>query len=187
MAVNRSLGRLAIAAGIVAIAADASFGVFSAVGEPFGHINDFGNAAFGILAGWIAWSLRERAGQPWAGVALAGAAVSVVGSWLVLSGTTGWLLAGFVSGVGFALIGPSVVAVSRSMAVDDRWPRRLTGLGIATGILMVIGIASLGPVALRYDNPDAVPGWAWIGFVGWLGAFLLYPVWAIWLGRVASR
>jgi hypothetical protein len=186
MAANRSLARLAVTAGIVAIAADVSFGIFSAVGEPFGSINDIGDAAFGILAGWIAWSMRDRAGQLWATVALVGAAISVVGSWLVISGTTGWLMAGFVSGVGFALIGPSVVTSSRRM-VDARWPRRLAQLGMLTGALMVLGIISLGPVALRYDNPDTAPGWAWIGFVGWMGAFVLYPIWAIWLGRVASR
>jgi hypothetical protein len=27
----------------------------------------------------------------------------------------------------------------------------------------------------------------WIGFVGWLGTYVAYPAWAIWLGIADSR
>jgi hypothetical protein len=32
-------------------------------------------------------------------------------------------------------------------------------------------------------DANTAPGWIWIGFTGWLGIFILYPAWAIWLGR----
>jgi hypothetical protein len=187
MGLDRSLARLAIAAGVVAIASDASYLVFTVAGEPFGSLNDIGNAAFGILAGWLAWTVRDRTGSTVAVVALAGAAISVVGSSLVLAGTTGWFLGGLVSAVGFALIGPSVVVYARSALAGDGLPRRLGQLGVATGSLMVVGLVSIAGVAMRFDNADTAPGWTWIGFVGWIGAFVLYPAWAIWLGRLASR
>jgi hypothetical protein len=31
------------------------------------------------------------------------------------------------------------------------------------------------------------PGWVWIGFLGWLGIFVVYPAWAIWMGVVQAR
>jgi hypothetical protein len=33
----------------------------------------------------------------------------------------------------------------------------------------------------------SVPGWLWLAFIGWLGIFVLYPIWAIWLGRALGR
>ncbi len=186
MRLDRNLARLAIAAGIVAITADVSFLVFSAIGEPFGYLNDIGNAAFAILAGWLAWGLSDRTGRPAALIALVGAAIVVVGSALVVSGAAGWFLGGLVAAVGLALIGPSVVATGRAQMADHALPKRLGQLGIVAGALMVAGIVSIAGVVMRYDNADTAPGWTWIGFIGWLGAFVLYPAWAIWLGRLAG-
>ena len=31
------------------------------------------------------------------------------------------------------------------------------------------------------------PGWIWMGFVGWLGIFFLYPIWSMWLGNALRR
>ena len=50
------------------------------------------------------------------GLAVAGAALTVVGSALVVSGTTGFFLAGLVSSLGFAGIGAWLVAANRSDA-----------------------------------------------------------------------
>ena len=184
--IDRTTCRLAIAVGAAAIAADAAYLAFSAVGEPFGSINDVGNAITAVLAGWLAWTLRSRTGTPAAGLALTGAAIGVGGSWMVLSGTSGWLLAAFVSGVGFALVGPSVIIASRSLAADRLVSRRLSRVGQATGWIMLAGILGIVPALLRYDNPDTAPGWAWIPFLGWVSTFVLFPAWALWLGRQRS-
>jgi hypothetical protein len=184
--IDRTTCRLAMAVGAVAIAADAAYFAFSAVGEPFGSINDVGNAITAVLAGWLAWSLRSRTGTPAAGLSLVGAAVGVGGSWMVLSGTSGWLLAAFVTGVGFALIGPSVVLASRSLAADRLVTRRFSLLGQVSGWIMLAGLLGILPALLRYDNPDTAPAWAWVPFLGWVSAFLLFPAWALWLGRQRS-
>jgi hypothetical protein len=187
VAIDSTTGRLATAAGITALAADAAFFVFSAGVEPFGPINDVGNALAGALAGCVAWRLRHRAGGPATGLAIAGATVAVIGSWLVVSQTTGWLLAGFVSAAGFALIGPSVALAARRLGAAGVLPSGLARFGEVTGWVMTLGVTALAPVAMRVDDASTAPFWAWLTFSGMAGAFVLYPVWAIRLGRLAGR
>jgi hypothetical protein len=52
---------------------------------------------------------------------------------------------------------------------------------------MAIGFAVLPGIALRLDDMATAPGWIWIGEIGWLGIFVVYPAWAIWLGTVMTR
>ncbi len=70
-------------------------------------------------------------------------------------------------------------------------PRRLRAIGIAAGALMMVGIVALPAIPLRLDDASTAPAWAWIASVGWLGTYVAYPAWAIWLGitetRVAAR
>ena len=187
VAIDSTTGRLATAAGVTALAADAAFVVFSAGVEPFGPINDVGNAIAGVLAGCVAWRLRHRAGGPATGLAIAGATVGVIGSWLVVSRTTGWLLAGFVSASGFALIGPSVALAARRLGAEGVLAPRLARFGEVTGWIMTLGVTAFAPVALRVDDASSAPFWAWLTFSGMVGAFVLYPVWAVMLGRQARR
>jgi len=28
------------------------------------------------------------------------------------------------------------------------------------------------------DDMKTAPGWIWIGFLGWIGTYLIYPVWS---------
>jgi hypothetical protein len=181
--IDQTTRRLATALGVSAIAADASFLVFTAVGQPFGSLNDAGNGLTAVLAGWLAWTLRGRTGSPVAGLSLVGAAVAVGGSWMVISGTSGWLLAGFVSGVGFALVGPSVVLASRSLVADGLVTRRFALVGQSAGWIMLVGVTGIVPALMRLDNDATAPAWAWLPFVGWISTFVLLPAWAIWLGR----
>ena len=185
--IDRTTAAFAMAAGVVAIAADVAFSVFSAVGEPWGSINDVGNGAFAVLAGWVAWSFRGRTGIPAAATALAGAAIAVGGSWLVLSGSSGWLLAGFVSSVGFGLIGPSMYLAARSLAAEGVISRGLGRLGLAAGAITIVGLTGIVPAVMRLDNDATAPGWVWVAFVGWVGTFVVYPVWSIVIGRRALQ
>ena len=113
---TRDTGRLALAVGVVAAGSAVCLATYFAVGGPFGTINDIGNAATGILSGWLAWRLRSHVASRTArivtGAALVGAAITVVGSALVVSGTTGFLFAGLVTSVGFAAIGTWLVVTS---------------------------------------------------------------------------
>jgi len=191
MELNRAgfAGRVPLALGVVAFASVASLVLFFVVGGPFGTINDLGNALVGILSALLAWMLRPRGveGSPLAvaiSLVVLGAAITVVGSALVVSGTTGFFLAGLVSSVGFAFVGLWLVALNRSMRSDGRWPRGLVMLGLVAGTIMAVGFATAPGIAMGLDDMDAAPGWIWIGYAGWIGTFFLYPAWAIWLGRV---
>jgi len=187
---GRDMGQLAIAVGVVAAGSAVCLATFYAVRGPFGTINDIGNAATGVLSGLLAWRLRgQLSGSSGAvvGSALVGAAIAVVGSALVVSGTTGFFLAGLVSGVGFAGIGVWLVALNRSAFAVAAWPARIRALGVAAGVLMAFGVLSVPGIVLRLDDMATAPGWVWLGFVGWFGTFVVYPAWAIWLGVAEAR
>jgi hypothetical protein len=53
----------------------------------------------------LSWRSGARCPAVFVGIAAVGAAITVVGSYLILSDATGLFLAGLVSSVGFALIG----------------------------------------------------------------------------------
>lgn len=187
----RDTGRLALAIGVVAAGSAVCLATYFAVQGPFGTINDIGNGATGVLSAALAWRLRGlipgRAGNVAVGAALAGAAITVAGSALVISETTGFFLAGLVSSVGFAAIGTWLVVLNRSEAVADAWPPRLRTLGTAAGALMALGFVSAPGILLGLDDMAAAPAWTWVGSLGWLGIFVVYPAWAIWLASVETR
>jgi hypothetical protein len=62
---------------------------------------------------------------------------------------------------------------------------RVRGLALLAGALMVVGAASAPGILRRLDDMDSAPGWIWIGMVGWLGIFVVYPIWALASGRRA--
>ena len=200
-------GRLALAIGIAAAGSAVCLGTYFAVQGPFGTISDIGNAATGVLSAGLAWRLRRqisgRAANLGVGAAIVGAGLTVAGSALVISGATGFFFAGLVSSVGFAGIGSWLVVLNTSDPAVDSLPPRLRSLGVAAGTLMALGvIAVLGIVAgalmalgiaavpgilLGLDDMTAAPAWVWIGLLGWLGIFVVYPAWAIWLASVETR
>jgi hypothetical protein len=182
-------GRLALAVGAAAAGSAICLGTYFAIGGPFGTINDVGNAATGILSAWLALRLRPRIESPAKDAAVAaavvGGAITVVGSALVVSGTTGFFLAGLVSSVGFAGIGAWLLVTNRRASAA--WPRGLRMVGVAAGVFMAMGIVALPGILLRLDDMASAPAWVWIGLTGWLGTFVLYPAWALWLGTVEAR
>lgn len=188
---HQDTGRLALAIGIAAAGSAVCLATYFAVQGRFGTINDIGNAATGVLSAGLAWRLRRqvsgRFANPSVGAAIVGAGLTVAGSALVISGTTGFFFAGLVSSVGFAGIGAWLVVLNQSDAMASALPRRLRSLGVAAGTLMVLGIASAPGIALGLDDMATAPAWVWIGLVGWLGTFVVYPAWAIWLASVETR
>lgn len=174
---------MATAFAATALAADAAFGVFSVVGEPFGTINDLGNGAAGILAAGFVATATDPDDVAARSLASIGAAVSAAGSALVVTHTTGWLLAGFVSGLGFGLIGPGIVRASDRLAQRGAISPRLAVTGRAIGWLMASGVSAALPVALRLDDPGAAPAWSWLTFVGIAVGLVPFPLWAIAVAR----
>jgi hypothetical protein len=184
---DESTRRTALLAGAAALAVDATYAVFAVAGEPFGTINDVCVGATGVLAGALAWRLRRQTGSAAAVASVVGAGVVVTCTGLVVSGTTGWLLAGFVGMVGFGLIGPSVLIASRRLGADATLSARVSTLGMAAGAVMALGLTATLPVAMRLDDPVTAPAWSWLTFAGSLGSFVLYPAWAILFGRTPQR
>jgi len=188
---HQDTGRLALAIGITAAGSAVCLATYFAVQGPFGTINDIGNAATGVLSAGLAWRLRRqipgRAGNVAVGAAIAGAGLALVGSTLVVSGTTGFFFAGLVSSVGFAGIGAWLLVLNKCDTMAVILPRRLRSLGIAAGALMALGIAAVPGIVLGLDDMAAAPAWVWIGLLGWLGIFVAYPAWAIWLASVETR
>jgi drug/metabolite transporter (DMT)-like permease len=187
----RGTGRLVAAVGVVAAGSAVSLATFFAVGGPFGTINDIGNAAVGVLSAALAWRLRQELAGPLrdvaVGLALVGATLTVIGSALVVSGTTGFFLAGLVSSVGFAGIGTWLVIANRARVAGIRPAGRLRYLGLLAGSLMAAGVVSAPGILLQFDDMATAPGWVWIGFLGWLGTFVAYPAWALAVAWTATR
>lgn len=180
--------RFAIAVGVVAIVSAASLAVFFVVGDPFGAINDVANAVLGVGCGWLALTLRSASSRGATGSVIAattGAVITVMGSGLIVSSTTGFFLAGLVSSVGFGLIGVWVVALNRDLSAA--LPRWLSRLGVGSGSAMALGLVAIPGVIFRLDDFNSAPVWIWIALVSWLGVYVLLPVWAILLGRPLRR
>jgi len=189
-----SVPRLAGGIGVVGPLSAASLVTYFAVGGPFGALNDVGNAALGMLAGSLAVSCGRRgfpgdtAGTVPTTAAVAGAALTVVGSALVMTETTGFYLAGLVSGSGFGLIGTWLVCLNLRLGSDARaWPPGLTILGVVAGSVMTVGLLSVPGVVARTDDMETAPWWLVASGVGWLGTYVLMPAWALRLRRVLRR
>ncbi len=177
-------GWVAIALAAVCMVSVVSLILLFVVGEPFGQVNDVGNALIGVLSLVLAILLARQAGG-WPGVVVAavGAAFAVYGSWLVLSGTTGFMLAGLVSAIGFGFVGLWLVMVAWSPPAAEWWGGWLTLVRIGAVAMVIGGIFAVPGALMRIDAFDAVPGWLWLFSLGWLGVYVLYPIATFVLGR----
>jgi hypothetical protein len=162
--------------GIVGLATCACLIVFFAVGGAFGTINDVGNAVFGLLSLALAWFLSRS--TLFLGVAVVGAALTVLGTVLVMTEITGFYLAGLWSSFGFALIGIWLVATSRV------GPERLPRAGLIAGAVMMLGLIGVPGILMGLDDLDTAPAWTFVSGVSWAGTYLLFPAWSL---RLAGR
>ncbi len=185
----RPTSQLATTTGAVGLLGIVCITLFYSVGGIFGPLNDLCNAVLALLSAGLAWRLRRSAPPDRAalGAAGLGAAIAVVGSALVMSGRTGWYLAGLYTSLGYAFLGLWVWRVNSAVRAGLAWPRRLVQFGRLTGALMALGFLALPGIVRGVDSAETAPWWAHAGFVGGLGWFLLYPIWCLWLGRALAR
>ena len=183
-------GWTALGTGVVGILAVLFLALFFAVGEPFGTLNDSFSAFLGVASAVLAWRLytayqTSRPLLSQAGVVLAwvGAAVAVIGSVLVIFRFTGWLLAGFYTGLGYAFVGGWLAIFCYTLMQRGIFPHRLLTFGLVSGILAAFGVVALLGIIAGIDSPAAMPWYLNLAYVGYLGS-LLYLIWTIWLGRV---
>ncbi|MGW6196537.1 hypothetical protein ACWF0M_10380 [Kribbella sp. NPDC055110] len=159
--------------GIVGLATCACLIVFYAAGEPFGVINDLGNALLGLLSLTLAWLLRSGRRAVLLGVAAVGAVLTVLGTVFVLTGITGFYLAGLWSSFGFALIGVWLVGISRIGLP------RLRRAALVAGLVMLLGLVGVPGILMGLDDMDTAPAWTFVAGVSWAGTYLLFPAWSL--------
>jgi hypothetical protein len=185
-----TIGWVAIITGVSAILAAIFLALMAAVNPSFGKVNDVFNAIIGISSAVLAWMLfaEHHAKSPVmsqiaVALAVVGAIFTIVGSVLIIYGFTDFVLAGWYSGVGYALIGLWLVAFCYSMLRGDALPHNLMIFGLVVGAFMAIGLIGITGIFTGIDSMESMPWYLYIAFFGWLGTYIQYPIWAIWLGR----
>ena len=156
----------------------------------FGAVNDVLNGIIGISSAVLAWMFytEHRAKSPLIShmalaLAIVGAIFSIVGSLLILYGFTDFFLAGLYSGLGNALIGLWLMAFCYSMQRNDELPHNLILFGLVVGAFMALGLMGIPGILARIDSMVSMPRYLYVALFGWLGTYILYPIWTIWLGR----
>ena len=166
------------------------FVLFMVFGEPFGRVNDISIGVAAMLSGLLAsrlYASHRPISPALAFVALlfawAGAVFVWVGSYLVVSGTAGYFLAGHFTLFGYALIGLwlLILALSGHTAVAPTPTARR--LPLVASLLMAIGFLVLPGIISQIDDPASASLLVNAGQLSWLGTFVLYPIWAVVLER----
>jgi len=186
---SHAIAWVAIATGVVSLLGALFLALFFAIGQPFGTLNDLLIAIAAILSGVMAWMmyLAFHTQSPQLSLlallaALAGAIIVTVGSMLVISGVTGWYLAGLYMMAGNALIGLWLLGLSTSARLSLPWPNGMVVLGIVAGAIMAAGLLTVPGIVRGIEAWEAAPWVVNIGQVGFLGWAVAYPIWCIWLG-----
>lgn len=173
--------------------------LFYVVGGRFGTINDWLNAAIGVVSALLAILIAAAVGgAPGAGartdpahavdlaaaiVAVAGGAVMVYGSYLIISGETGWFRAGVVSAVGAALLGVWLLVLNRPFPAPPESFVGLSRLGRLAGAVMSLGLLAIPGWVSGVDDWAAAPWYVQVGMFGWIGTYVVYPAWCFHVSR----
>jgi hypothetical protein len=183
-------GWIAIATGVSAILAIIFLTLMYTVNQSFGRVNDVFNSVIGILSAVLAWMLyaEYHAKSPlMSQIALAlvvvGAIFTIIGSILIIFGFTDFVLAGWYSSIGYALIGFWLAGFCYAFLHDGVLHHNLVIFGIVVGAFMVIGLLGIPGICAGIDSMESMPWYLYVAFLGWLGTYIMYPIWTIWLGR----
>ncbi len=179
--VPRHARSAALAVGILVALAVVALLLFFTVGGPFGALNDVFNTAVGVASATLAGLTIPGARHPLdvasAVIGVLGGIVFSYGAWLVLSDTTGFFLAGLVSGVGAGLLGVWLLVVNRS-ARHPR-PDATSRLGRLAGAVMTLGLLGVPGWLSGVDDGAAAPWFVGVAMLGWVGTYVLYPAWCL--------
>ena len=185
-----TIGWVAIVTGVSAILAVIFLTLMATVNISFGKVNDVFNAIIGISSAVLAWMLyaEHHAKSPLLSqialaLAMVGAIFTIFGSVLIIYGFTDFVLAGWYTGIGYALIGMWLVAFCYSMQHDVALPHNLIIFGVVVGAFMAVGLIGIPGIFTGIDSMESMPWYLYIAFFGYLGTYILYPIWTIWLGR----
>lgn len=186
------LASVAIASGAAGLLGLAFLILFFIIGQPFGTLNDVCIGLAAIVSLTLAWLLfpEFHLQSPQLSLvaliaALAGALVVVAGCVLVISGLTGWYLAGLYMAAGNGLIGLWLIALTGTARAGSMWPHSLVIFGLVIGAIMALGLSALPGIFHAIHSWESAPWFInYIGQAGALGWLLLYPIWCLWLGRI---
>lgn len=185
------IGWTAIATGMAAILAVIFLTLMAVVNPAFGKVNDVFNSIIGISSAILAWMsyAEHHAKSPWLSqiallLALLGAIFTIIGSILIIYGYTDFVLAGWYTGIGNALIGLWLAAFCFSMLSGGTLPHNLVAFGLVVGVCMAIGLIGIPGIFAGIDSMESMPWYLYVAFFGYLGTYILYPIWTIWLGRI---
>lgn len=183
-------GWIAITTGVSAILALIFLTLMYTVNQSFGRVNDVFNSVIGISSVILAWMLYTEhhvksplMSQIALALAVIGAIFTIIGSILIIFGFTDFVLAGWYSSIGYALIGLWLAAFCYSLLRSDALPHNLVIFGIVVGAFMAIGLFGIPGIIVGIDSMESMPWYLYVAFFGWLGTYILYPIWTIWLGR----
>lgn len=183
-------GWIAIATGVLAILAVIFLTLMYTVNRSFGRINDVFNSVIGISSVVLAWMLyaEHHAKSPLTSqislaLAVIGAIFTIIGSILIIFGFTDFVLAGWYSGIGYALIGFWLATFCYAFLQMETLPHNLVIFGVVAGVFMAIGLLGIPGIFAGIDSMESMPWYLYVAFFGWLGTYILYPIWTIWLGR----
>lgn len=181
---------VAITTGVSAILAIIFLTLMYTVNQSFGRVNDVFNSIIGISSVVLAWMLYAEyharsplMSQIALALAVVGAIFTIIGSILIIFGFTDFVLAGWYSGIGYALIGLWLATFCYSLLRDGVLPHNLVIFGIVVGVFMAVGLLGIPGIIARVDSMESMPWYLYVAFFGWFGTYILYPIWTIWLGR----
>jgi hypothetical protein len=186
------IGWMAIATGVSVILAVVFLILMYTVNMSFGKVNDVFNSILGISSGILAWMLyaehhsrSPRMSQITLVFAGTGAIFTMIGSVLIIFDFTGFVLAGWYTAVGNALIGLWLAAFCTSIRHRDGFPHKLGTFGLVVGIIMAFGLLGIPGILTGVDSMDSLPWYLLAGYFGFIGTYLLYAIWTIWFGKMA--
>ncbi|MDP1547040.1 MAG: hypothetical protein Q8L87_13555 [Anaerolineales bacterium] len=188
---SKTTAWLAVVVGIATILGVIFLSLFFAVGQLWGSLNDAFIALEAILSAALAWTLYStlRSGSPALSLfgliaAGVGALVVIIGSWLVISGKTDYVLAEHYMSLGFGLIGLWLLILNDQFGKSRLLPTQLIRFGLIVGVFMLVGLLSGYGVVHGLGGNDITPWFVQAGDIaGVVGWMILYPIWCIWLGR----
>lgn len=186
-----TIGWTGIAIGVSVILAVIFLILMYTVNGRFGTVNDVLNSIIGILSVALAWMLYAELharsplmSQITLGLTVIGAVFTIIGSSLIIFGYTDFVLAGWYTGVGNALIGLWLATFCYFMLSGSTLPHNLIVFGIIVGACMTFGLLGIPGILARVDTMQSLPWYLGASYLGFLGTYVLYPIWAIWLGRI---
>jgi hypothetical protein len=160
------------------------------VNPSFGRVNDVFNSVIGISSVVLAWRVYTEyhaksplMSQIALALAVVGAIFTIIGTILIIFSFTNFVLAGWYSGIGYALIGFWLAGFCYAFLHGDALPHNLVIFGVVVGVFMAIGLLGIPGIFAGIDSMESMPWYLYVAFFCWLGTYIMYPIWTIWLGR----